>query len=477
MELIPSLRNLLQPVNRLPPETLSRIASELIDEHATDARPIIPLTHVCRYWRGSIVSTPGNWTLISSKRIGLMELSLERCQAAPLELGLTMSEVAKNPRFTALITPYMQNTKTLNICLFSTIGELAQALPGFPQSMPNLRSLSLGPPLVYEGIDQDASADPFGQYPIALTHLSLVFLPLYPFLRRLTTLINLTLRNYRFDLHIDTFLDFLEANRALEHATLDVRFTRPAFRDSQRRVGIVNHLQSLSMRSTVAAEINAFISGIPLRKGARLEIDLRGRNTGLGRVLSGISITHLSNMQSPTTMEYRPDDRSVELLGPNGSFSFNCVSRRAHPFTEFPLLQLANIKAFRLVRSVLGPTGPHTNFPRITFPSLDLPDLETLAIEREIAVPHLLSILFADPSSSPSLNTLAFLDCHLDEACMEALTKFASDRKNTTSAWLYRVVIVSSGQNLPNFASIDALGACVSVVDVRVGKRLPADLF
>ena len=320
-------------------------------------------------------------------------------------------------------------------------------------------------------------ADPFGQSHLALTHLSLVFLPLCPFLRRLTTLINLTLHNYRFDLHIDTFLDFLEANLALEHATLDVRFTRPAFRDSLRQVGIVNRLRSLSIRSTAASEINAFMSGIPLRKGTHLKIDLRGRNTGLGRVLSGVPVAHLSNLQSPTSMEYRPDDRSVELLGPNGSFLFNCASRRTHPFTEFPLLQLAHIKAFRLVRRVLGPREPHTNFPRITFPLLDLPDLETLAIECEIAIPHLLSTLFADPSSSPSLNTLAFLDCRLDRACMEALTKFASDREKTTSARLYRVVIVSSGRNLPNFASIDALGECVPVVDVRVGKTLPAELF
>ena len=110
-------------------------------------------------------------------------------------------------------------------------------------------------------------------------------------------------------------------------------------------------------------------------------------------------------------------------------------------------------------------------------PLLPLRALETLAVEREFAVPHLLSAFFADPSALPSLKTLAFTDCHLDGACMETLTKFASDRKNTTSAWLYRVVIVSSVRSLPSAALIDALWEHVPVVDVRTGRPRPTDLF
>ena len=126
---------------------------------------------------------------------------------------------------------------------------------------------------------------------------------------------------------------------------------------------------------------------------------------------------------------------------------------------------------------MLAQREPRTNLALITFPPPALPALGTLAIERETAVSHPLSALFADPSASTSLKTIAFLDCHLDEVYMEALTKFASDHKNTTSAWLYRILIVASGQNLPNFTLVDALGGCVPIVDVRVGKTLPIDLF
>ena len=457
-------------MNRLPSETLSRIA-RFVGERATDARPIIPLTHVCRYWRESIVSTPGNWTLISSEWTRLTELSLERCQAAPLEMRLTMWHVEQNPTFTALITPYMQNTETLRVDYITTIGELVQALPNFPQSMPNLRSLSLFTDGARVRHLEDVSADPLGQPSLTLTHLSLTSIPLYPSFRRLTTLTNLSISNHRFYLHIDALLDFLEANRALERASLDVALS--AFRDSRRQVGIVNSLQSLSIRYTNAAEINAFVSRIPLQKGAHLEINIGGQNAGVSEVMSGISVIHLSNLQSPTSMEYCPGDRRIELLGPNGSFLFKCDPYRKIPFAEFSLFQLTNIKTFRLrvARRAWGPKTP------MALPLLALPALETLAIEHEAAVCHLLTILFEDPSASPSLKTLAFLDCDLDEACMEALTKFASDRKNTTSARLYHVVIVSSGEGLPAFASVDALGRHVPVVDVRMGRKLPAGLF
>ena len=465
-ELIPSLRNLLRPVNRLPPEILSRIA-RFMDRDATDARPMIPLTHVCRYLRESIVSTPGNWTLISSGRVRLSKLSLERCRAAPLKLQLSIPQLEKNPRFTALIAPYIQNTESLDICSISTIRELAQALQYFPQSMPNLRTLLLSsdPPSPRAHV----SADPFEQLTLALAHLSLESVTLFPSLRRLTTLKNLSIANLQLDLHIDALLDFLEANPVLERASLTVRLTQRAHWDSRRQFGIVNRLKILSIWSDDAAHTNAFISRIPLQRGARLEIYFYGGRAKLGGALSGISLTHLSNLQSPTFMEYCPDKKRIELLGPNGRFSFGGNTRQTAPFAEFSLFQLTNIKVFCLTRRVLGPMDVRT---RIAFPLLALQALETLAIERVVAIPHLLSTLFADPSASPSLNTLAFLDCCLDEACMEALTKFASDRKTTTSARLHRAIIVSSGQRLPDFASVNALREHVPVVDVRMGKVL-----
>jgi hypothetical protein len=171
-------------------------------------------------------------------------------------------------------------------------------------------------------------------------------------------------------------------------------------------------------------------------------------------------------------MEYCPDERSMRLLGPNGSFSFKRTFGLETPFTEFPLLPLSSIREFRIRRT----QEPNHLLDPIEFPPLSFPALETLTIEYEVTASNMLSAFFSDPSSSPSLKTLAFLDCFLDEGFMEALTRFASNRKNTTSARLHRVVIVNSKGNVPSLASIDALRTHVPVVDVRIGKELPVNL-
>ena len=457
-------------MNRLPPESLSRIAQCFLDNNAVDTRSIIPLTHVCRYWRESIISTPGNWALISSEWTGLTELSLKRCMAAPLELWLHMPQVRTNPGFSTLVTPHLQNTKTLRVRHISSIEELAQILQNFPQSMPNLQSLSLS-----GHADWDRSIDPFESLTPALTQLSLISVPLYPSFMRLKALTDLTLRNHRFNPHLDTLLDFLEENRSLERVTLDIRFIEPPLRNPWRRITIGDKLRSLSICSTNAMASRALISSITLQRGAHLEIIVYDRSAESNVVLSVVSTTYFPNLRSPTQMEYHPDKKNIRLIGPNGSFSFKGISRSESPFTEFPLLHLTDVRTFRLVRRTSGAADPPTD--PIEFPLSSIPSLETLAIEREVAMSRLFSTLFSSQSAYPSLKILAFLDCGLDDGFMEALKRFASNRKNTTSARLYRVVIVNSRGNLPKFASIESLEEHVPIVDVRIGRELPTDLI
>ena len=466
---IPSLVNLLQPVNRLPPEIFSRIARHIPDVDARDIRSIVPITHVCQYWRKSIIFTPENWTLICNDSFGLTGLSLERCKAAPLKLHLDMRKAKWYRGFSDLITPHIQNAETLHLDQIPMMEEFALILENFPQAMPYLRSLSLNGP---RGSDWDWPADPCEPLASPLTHLSLVEIPLYRSFLRLGTLKVLNLRHYRFDRHLDTLLDFLENNRSLERATLDIRFTFPSLRNSRRQVPIKNRLQYLSVSAGDSRDSNALISKIAVQRGAHLEIILRDRNAGLNDIRSVVSTTHLSNLHSPTFLEYWPDKRSIRLLGPSGSFSFERSPATEGPFVEFPLLPLNNIRAFNLIR----PAWEESRFKTLTFPPLSLPALETFSIEYEINPTGLLSRLFSNPSSYPSLKTLAFLDCDIDGTFMGQLIRFSCNRRNTTSAWLYRVVIVNSKGNLPDIPSIDMLRGCVPVVDVRVGKELPSDL-
>jgi len=224
-----------------------------------------------------------------------------------------------------------------------------------------------------------------------------------------------------------------------------------------------------------AAETRALIPNIALQRGAHLEMAYCGRHTGLNDILTGISTTHLSNLPSPAFIEYQIHPREIQLFGPNGRFSFigSHVFSEYDPFVEFPLLPLANVRELRLRHcsqwSKFYPKPP-------TLPLAFFPALETLSIEGEANILHRLSTLLSNPSSSPSLKTLAFLDCDISSQFMEELKRFASDRKNTTSARLHHVIIVDSGGKFPSTGSIDWLKEHIPTVDVRRGTMLPADL-
>ena len=458
-------------MNRLPPETISRIARCFLDGDSIDARSIIPLTHVCRFWRESIVSTPRNWTLISSEWIGLAKLSLKRSGAAPLELSLDISQVKRNSGFSALLVPYVRNIESLSINFVSSTNELAQMLRNFPQSTPNLRSLSLfGCP------DRGRSADPSGLLTTTLTHLSLTDTPLYPEFLRLRALTDLTLRNHRFDLHRNTLLEFLEENRSLERATLEIKFTHLHLRASWARPAVImNRLRYLSMRCSNTMDNKALLSGIAIRRGVHLEISCHERDGRLNDVLSGIPAVQLSNLLSSTFMEYQTCSRSIRLLGPNGNFSFENPLGLDDPFVEFPLLPLIDVRELHLRHRKMKEDSQPLNL-LVLRPSF-FPALKTLAVDCETNVSHLFSALFRDPSFPPSLKTLAFLDCNLADSFMVKLARFASSRSKTDSVRLHRVVIVNSEGKFPSVASIDALGKHVPVINALIGKKLPTDLI
>ena len=464
---------MLQPVNRLPPEILSQVARHVPNWSDHNAGPIVPLTHVCRYWRESIVSTPENWTLISSSCEHVAALSLERAKAAPLVIWLSMESVMRNPRIPDIITPYFQNVATLAVPSIPTFGEFTKRFPSFPRSMPNLRSLTLG---VDNKEEWDLSIDPFESLSHNLRCLELIKIPLYPSFLPLKTLTRLTLIDWRFSLNLDTLLNFLEGNVSLESVKLWIRFVKPSLRNSRRRAAIGNRLLYLSITFRDVMDARALITNIPLRKGAHLDIFSIG-GTRLKEILFGISTTHFPNLPSPTFMQYRPSMesvrlhrmKSVQLHGPNGTFSFRRHNSTAEPFAdfiEFPLIALTSVRELRII-----------DFGRVGFPLPSLPALETLTIQTYAGVLDVLSDLLSNPSSSPSLKTLAFLNCHLSEDFMEELTRFASNRKNiSTSAWLHRVLIVHWDGRFPSTGSIQRLRSYVTIVDVRMGdSEVPED--
>ena len=436
-----------------------------------DTKSIIPLTHVCRYWRKSIASVPANWTLISNFNKNLMALSLERAKATSLIVHLDMDKGEAG--FFDVLAPYVQNIDTLHAEGYTTIEKFRQALPKFPQSTPNLRSLSLSSDTYW-----DRSIDPFESLTTNLRYLKLGNIPLYPSLLRLRSLKRFAYANHKFDLHLDTLLDFLEGNRMLEHVILGVSFREASLRSSRRQTAMGNRIQCLSIYCHYPMDGQAIISSIPLRRGAHLNITLTSMDGRLNDILSGVSTTHLLNLPSPTFIKYRSHPRSIQLFGPNGRLALNTISilGASDVFTEFPLLPLAHVREFHLIHRMSGWGMTQRAHEPLFFSQPSFPALETLAINCEISVSSLLSVLFSNPSSSPSLKTLAFMDCDITKDFMKELTQYASRRKATAAAWLYKVVIVNSNGVFPSIASIRKLKEHVSVVDVKVGTELPRDL-
>lgn len=239
------------------------------------------------------------------------------------------------------------------------------------------------------------------------------------------------------------------------------RFTPNGLR---RRTPISNQLEYLSITCPHAEDIRSLISNIPLNKGAYLSLVYSSRNGGLNDILSHIPATHFPNLQLPTRVHSH--NSCIRSYGPNGSFWFESLSPSEMSFVGLPLLSFGRTRGLHPRGSKNGPLNPSI-----------FPVLETLALERNSSPQGTLSILFSSPESFPLPKTLAFLDRNLSEVFMESLARFASERKNTTSVGLGRVVIACQERESPSAESIRAVERHVSVVDVRPSPtELPDDL-
>ena len=161
-------------------------------------------------------------------------------------------------------------------------------------------------------------------------------------------------------------------------------------------------------------------------------------------VLSGISLKHLANISSPTFAECQSDCRSLRLLGPDGDFFFEFSQGPEDPFSEPPKLSLsfASVREFHLVHR--GPGKAASPLEPLVFHPSFLPSIEAFSVNCEANASCLLSELFSDPFSCPSLRTLASSDCDIPEGSVKELGQFALNRMATSTARLGRVVIVNS---------------------------------
>ena len=319
-----SLRNLIRPANRLPPEVLASCAGFVSD---ADPRPIVPLTHVCRYRRESIISNPGNWKSIGIDWKKLVPLCLERAGAVPLVVDIAVPDCKRDETFLNSLLPHVPRIGSLRLTGYSSVETVADDLPGFFAS-PMLRLTSLD----LQQTTEPAQLFPSDHSPLPppflavskLKSLSLTQTPLYPILFTITSLVELRLIGYTSPFHFDTFLGLLVSNPGLELVALDIQFVTDSVETPPERTVPLLRLQHLSITCSKAIDSRGLLSCVSLPRGVHLEVEI----TRAGQPLQLVSFlpsppTPIQNLLAPITIiKTQLTPQELRLFGNGSVFTF-----------------------------------------------------------------------------------------------------------------------------------------------------------
>ena len=463
-----SLRNALRPVNRLHPEVIALCAAFVSD---TDPKPVIPLTHVCRYWRRAVVSSPRNWASVGSGWKRLAPLCVMRSAAVPLSVKISVSDIKGDEGFLRTLIPHVSRISGLSLTGYSSMQSVADDLPGFFTSpMPSLTSLEL------EQTDQpaeafpsnDASTPPLFRNLSKLRSLHLIRTPLYPTVFSITSLVELKLVNYAAPFHFGEFIRFLHSNPNLELVILDLGFSvTSALFYSKRKISLPR-LQRLVFTCGNAADASTLLSWVSLPPTSHITIQGSQSNprNDLASFLPSPP-TRIQEMLAPITAIKYCSSRWLHIFG-EGQLSFQSSKYQSKICDGLDLFVTGAVREFHI-----NTYSPDANGDYLSWPLRRLPVLEALVFS-EIRLP--LGSLFAlakEPPLCPSLKTIAFFDCVVTEAVITELERVLAKRRDSTAARLYRVVIVNATHALPKIQLIYQLRKFVPRVDVGIGNELP----
>jgi hypothetical protein len=100
------------PVNGLPPEVLCRVF-----QHRNCGQDLVVATHVCRYWRSTLISDPSLWTSIllnSTSDANRTQTYLERSKSATLDIKI-ISDHLKDLHVFQNLSPHISRTRSFII--------------------------------------------------------------------------------------------------------------------------------------------------------------------------------------------------------------------------------------------------------------------------------------------------------------------------------------------------------------------------
>ena len=440
----------MRPANRVPSEVLASCASFVSD---ADPRPIIPLTHVCRYWRRSIGSSPRNWTSIGMEWGKLVPLCLERAGALPLVVDIVVPDSKRDEALLNALLPHVSKIGSLRLTGYPSIETVAEDLPGFFAS----------PILGLTSLELQQTADPAQPFPpnnfpvpppfldvSKLKLLTLTRTPLYPTLFTITSLVELKLIGYTTPLHFGTFLGLLVSNSDLELVVLDVQFLRDSVEAAPAKMVPLSRLRHLSITCANAIDSRVLLSRIPLPRGVRVEVVSTQSDQRVKlRSFLPSPPTPIQDLLAPiTTIKTQATPQELQVFG-NGSVStFRSMGGLLNAHPESRLFSCTAVRDFHT--DTYPATYSDASLPRVLG---RLPRLETLAFPRTPFHAGLLTALTEEPALCPALRTIAFFDSGVDSEVMEKLGEAIIKRWDLMAVRLHRVVVVDSAGTLPDLRS------------------------
>ena len=130
---VKNVRNSLQPISKLPPETLALVA-----EFLEPKRQLVNATAVCQHWRATLLSFPRLWSTIRCSNRMQFEAYLERSKSTPLDVRFHNIY----PHLLESLLPHTSRLATLTVQVSnsSDFGRIAQHLRC---PIPRLRKFSI----------------------------------------------------------------------------------------------------------------------------------------------------------------------------------------------------------------------------------------------------------------------------------------------------------------------------------------------
>ena len=386
----------------------------------------------------------------------------------PLTVKITVSAIKGDQFFLRALLPHVSKISHLSLTGYSSIEKVADDLPNFFASpILNLTSLEL------EQTGESAQSFPSSKAPVPpilqdvskLKSLHLTRTPLYPSLTSIRSLVELTLVRYTTPLHFGRLIAFLRRNPTLELVVLDIEFDEvPALILPVMAVPLA-HLRQLSFTCVYPIDAMMLVSSISFPRGVSLEILSSQEPAELHRHLPSPP-TPIQRLLTPmATIKCQNEPGVIQLYGNNSCLSFRCSGFLRDACHHFSMFSTVSVREFHM----------KTDSCRdLSWPLSKLPALEALVLVGVTSFPRSsLDFLAKEPIPCPSLKTIAFFDCCLDSSIIGELERVVSRRKDSTAAWLHRVVIVRRAGRLPDCELIHRLRQFVPRVDVRIDEELP----